>query len=122
MDYTNFQKYPLTILGIDESYNEELTAIEEVVIDEIAYSGDADDLVDVLPYFVFYKFCEDKKTIVSTKGEMSQVAEFSVPSQDAQIRAWNIGADQLFNICAEKTQSANSIYMCEINLSCGFIL
>lgn len=122
MDYTNFQTYPITVLGIDESYNDELTAIEQAVIDEIDYSGDADDLEALLPYFVFYKFCEDKETIVSTKGEMAQVAEFSVPSQATMIRAWNVGAVKLNALCIEKSTVANAVYRCRIDLACGFIL
>jgi hypothetical protein len=116
MDYTFFQQYPLNILGIDESYNDELKAIEQVVIDEIDYSGDADDIVPILPYFVFYRFCEDKQSIVSSKGEMSQVAEFSVLANAAMIRAWNMGARMLLDACTTNEQTASEIYQSKISM------
>lgn len=123
MDYTNFQTYPLNVLGIDESYNEELTAIEQAVIDEIGYTGDVADLELILPYFVFYKFCESKESDVTAQtGEMAKVAEFSVPSSKSMIRAWNFGATKLDNLCVANSQTVNSVYRCTIDLECGFIL
>ena len=110
MDYSNFQTYPINILGIDETYNDELNAIEQVVIDELDYSGDADDVVDLLPYFVFYFYCQDKVSIVSTKGEMRQTAEFSAPSVLMQVRAWNIGAKMLLDLCTANETTANENY------------
>lgn len=116
MDYINFQKYPIQILGINESYNEELTAIEEFVISEIDYSGDANDLLPVLPYFVFYKFNEDKESDTTTKGEMATVAEYSIRSFESQRRAWNIGAKMLKTLCTENSQTANEIYQSQISV------
>ena len=118
MDYTSFEEYPIRILGIDESYNEELTAIETLVKNEIGYAGDAGDVASVLPYFVFFKFLEDKETITNTKGESYQVAEFSFPSAAQQIRAWNIGVKMLNDICTEKVKTANKYYLSKINLLC----
>ena len=62
MDYNDFLTYPIRILGIDATYNSEIAEIEEFVNNEINYSGDEADLIPVLPYFVFYKFCEKKRS------------------------------------------------------------
>ena len=110
MDYTNFQKYPLQILGVNESYNEELTAIEELVVSEIDYSGNADDLLPLLPYFVFYKFNDKNKSTVTISGELAQVAEFTFQINRQMDVAWNIGAYRLTNLCTEKNQTANETY------------
>jgi len=123
MDYSNFQQYPLQILAIDESYNDELISIEQSIIDEIDYSGNADDIDTVLPYFVFYKFCENRNSSVSAQsGEMAKVAEFSVPSREAMNRAWNLGVKKLLTLITLNSTDANWRYKCEINLECGFIL
>ena len=110
MDYTKFENYPLTILGIDESYNEELKAIEEVVLNAISYSGVASDIVNILPYFVFYAFCEDKESDVTVKGESITSTLLTVPSMLKQIKVWNIGAEMLRLKCIEKGQTANENY------------
>lgn len=110
MDYSNFQQYPINILGIDETYNDELNAIEQAVIDELDYSGDADDIEEILPYFVFYFYCQDKVSMVSTKGEMYQTAEFSGMDVISQNRAWNIGAKKLLALCTENGKTANENY------------
>jgi hypothetical protein len=123
MEYTNFQIYPINVLGIDETYNDELNAIEQVVIDELDYTGDADDLELILPYFVFYKFCENKESDVTAQtGEMAKVAEFSVPSRNSMIRAWNVGVTKLNALCITNSQTVNAVYRCTIDLACGFIL
>ena len=116
MDYTTFEKYPINILGIDESYNDELIAIETLVKSEIEYSGEVSDIESVLPYFVFFKFCEDKSSQVTTKGESAQVSEMTVPSILSQVRAWNIGAKMLLDVCAEKSTSANLNYQSQREL------
>jgi hypothetical protein len=110
MEYTKFETYPLNISGINESYNEELTAIEGVVSNAISYSGDVADLVNILPYFVFYAFCEDKGSDVTTKGESITSALLTVPSLQKQIKAWNLGAELLRLKCIEKTATANKNY------------
>ena len=116
LTYNDFLKYPLHIVGIGLSYNDELTAIEELVVSEIDYSGDAEDIEDVVPYFVFYKFCEDKRSQVTTSGETHQVAEFTLPSFQSQIRAWNIGAKKLLETCTENETTANEVYQSEISM------
>jgi len=116
MDYSNFETYPIQIIGINESYNSELKAIEQVVVDEIGYSGEADDLIPILPYFVFFKFCENRASEVTTKGEMLQVAEFSMPSVLSQIRAWNIGAKLLDDLCTENETTASDNYRSQRNI------
>ena len=110
MDYTKFEDYPLSISGINESYDDELTAIEEVVSKAISYSGIASDIVDILPYFVFYAFCEIHETEVTTKGESITTALLTVPSMQTQLKVWNMGAEMLRLKCIEKIQTANENY------------
>lgn len=117
MNYTNFQKYPIQISNINESDNNEITAIEELVIKEIAYSGNADDIVDLLPYFVFFKFCEGRfSEVSSSEGEQQKVAEFTTPSMYSMIKAWNIGSAKLLTICTDNETTANEKYQSQIRL------
>jgi len=117
MNYENFNTYPLQILGIDESYDDELNAILEFVIDEIAYTGDVDDLSMLLPYFVFFRFCENKQSeVVANVGETMTVKEFTIPSQNKMIDVWNIGVNKLLLLCKNNTTSANWIYLTELNI------
>lgn len=96
MTYTTFQQYPLQIVGITSDYNAKITAIENFVIADLAYSGDAGDVVSILPYFVFWFFCQDAQTTVFVEtGENSQVKEFSTPEILKQVQMWNVGADKL---------------------------
>ena len=117
MKYTEFETYPLTILGIDESYDAELTAIENFVKADIAYTGDMLDLVPILPYFVFHAFCESRRSEVSaTNGEHTKVSEFTVPSYDSQKNAWNIGVKKLVALCILKGKTVNCDYLNEYSL------
>jgi hypothetical protein len=119
MNYTLFTKYPLQIKGVNQSNNEELIAIETHVKSEIDYTGNENDLEFVLPYFVFFKFCEVKRTeVTATNGEQSQVAEFTLPSTDHQVRVWNTAAKKLADLCAEKNAAANKHYLSKINFLC----
>lgn len=116
VSYLNFQTYPIQIIGINDSYNSEMKAIESVVKSEIDYSGDADDLDAIVPYFVFFKFCQNRSTQVATSGETMQTAEFTFASVQSQVRAWNIGVNMLIALCAEKVQTANENYQSQISL------
>ena len=117
MEHTAFNKYPIEIKGINQSYNEELTAIETQVKSEIGYTGQAADITSVLPYFVFFKFCENKRSeVTATNGEQTQIAEMTVPSVEAQIRVWNIAVEKLTAICEAKTATASKYYLSKINI------
>ena len=117
MDYTTFESYPIEISGINESYNNEIAAIELFVTTEIAYTGDNDDLVELLPYFVFFRFCEARQSVVDARsGESKSVTEFTEKAQYKQIRAWNIGVEKLNSLCLLNTTTANCIYRTEIGL------
>lgn len=114
MGYEQFNTYPIQILGINESYNDELTAIENEVIAEMGYSGNVADLSNVLPYFVFFKFCDYHSSQVSANGgENFQTQEYTTPSVVAQVRAWNIGVKMLASICAANGTTANEVYTSE---------
>lgn len=117
MEYTAFENYPLQILGIDESYNSELTVIEDFIKSDIAYSGVEDDIVPILPYFVFHNFCEKRRSqVTALNGENSHVAEFTLPSTDQQKNVWNIGVEKLNALCLSKTTTAKIDYRLEYSL------
>lgn len=117
MNYQDFLKYPLQIVGINEDYDNALDAIEELVKSEIEYSGDIEDIESVLPYFVYFKFCENRESEVSaTLGEHITVSETVGSSYAAMIRAWNLGVKKLNAICLEKTATANKYYTSKISL------
>ena len=111
MDYTNFLTYPLEILGIDETYNDYLNEIKAFVLSEIGYTGVVEDLTSVLPYFVFYYFCEDKSSeVFATVGETAKVKEFTTQNIYKKLNAWNFGVDKLKKICSEKGTKASDNY------------
>lgn len=117
MDYTNFLNYPLQILGIDESYDSELNAIESLVIFDIEYSGEVMDLEEILPYFVFFHFCENRKSEVSAMtGEQSKVAEFTVPAVVTAVNVWNVGVKKLNTLLLANEQTVNVLYTSKISL------
>lgn len=117
MTYEDFQSYPIQILGIDDTYDGELTAIETLVKEKIEYTGEVADIESVLPYFVFFKFCENAQTEVTAKnGESITTSEFTFPSYNSMIRAWNLGVDKLIAICTEKVQTASKYYTSKISV------
>ena len=116
VDYTTFQNYPIEIKGINESYNDELNLINDEVVKELNYSGDEDDLSDLLPYFIFYKFCENRQTEVTVSGESAQASELTYISDRSMVRAWNKGAKMLNDLCDANDKTADLIYLSERNL------
>jgi len=96
LTYTTFQTYPLEIAGITSEYNAKITAIENFVIEDLAYSGDAADVSAILKYFVFWFFCQSQVTTITAKtGETIQIQKTSIPALDMQIQNWNTGVDKL---------------------------
>ncbi len=117
MDYTTFENYPLQILGIDDSYNSELNAISSFLEGDIEYTGEVEDLENILPYFVFYKFCENRKSeITAASGEQSKTAEFSVATEVRQVKAWNYGVTKLNALLLANGETANEIYTSKITM------
>jgi hypothetical protein len=110
MDFTAFQQYPLQIINVSEDDNLELAAIELVVLEEIAYSGDATALESILPYFVYFKFCEDRLTKVTLDGESGSVNDQTKPSDLSMCRAWNKGAEKLAELCESNGATASLNY------------
>lgn len=108
--YENFTAYPIQILGLNESSNKKLQAIETFVKFDLNYSGDAVDLTNILPYFVFFAFCDDKTSSVTQDGETVAVSDLTKPSVHSQVRAWSIGAKMLDDICKEKETTCNENY------------
>lgn len=96
LTHTSFLSFPLQVVGITSDYNAKIQAIENFIISDMAYSGDASDLTAILPYFVFWYFCQDAATTVTPEsGENSQVKEFSTPEIVKQVKNWNTGAEKL---------------------------
>lgn len=96
LTYQNFLKYPIKISGIDSTYDSYIKDIEDFLIADLAYSGTASDLGNILPYFAFFLLCQDKNsTVDANAGESAQVKEFTETSTTKQIQAWNIGVDKL---------------------------
>lgn len=109
MDYSNFESYPIQIVGITSDYDDFIQEIADFILADMGYSGNASDLDSVLPYFVFYNFCQEQQsTVVAKTGESSQVKEFSNISLTKQINAWNIGVAKLTALCAEKSTTVGN--------------
>lgn len=105
LNYQSFLKYPIKINGIDSTYDSYIKDIEDFLIADLAYSGTASDLDDILPYFTFFLLCQDKNSTVDANvGESTQVKEFTEASTTKQIKAWNIGVDKL-RVILEITQN-----------------
>ena len=116
LTYTAFEKFPLQIVGIDADRNTKIAAIEEFVVADLAYSGTASDITSVLPYFIFWFFCQDRATTVSVEtGENLQLKEFTEPAIEKQINAWNLGVEKLAAICTEKSTTVKSKYLSKIS-------
>lgn len=116
MDFTTFKVYPIRISGLDENYNDELNAIEAAVIDEMSYSGAAEDVESLLPYFVFCKFCEARSTAVAAMtGESVSVRDGSMPSVYTQVQVWNLAVDKL-NAILSNGETASEKYTSKISL------
>lgn len=126
LTHAEFMSFPLQIAGIDDSqivmvdneettvylYDEKIGQIEDFVVEDLAYSGEASDVSDILPYFVFWYFCQDcQTTVFAETGENSQVKEFSTPEISKQIQAWNIGV--------KKMREVFSITDEALSLACG---
>ncbi len=112
MDYTAFLAEPIRILGIDESYNGDLTNLASIATLRMGYTGSADDVVSILPYFVFYLFCESKKSSVYAEtGEQKQLAEFTVEDIYKAKDAWNLGVSMLQSLCRSKGTKASREYL-----------
>lgn len=117
MDYRSFQSYPIQIVGISSDYNAKITSVENFVKSDMAYSGDEAGLESILPFFVFWFFCNDLQTTVMVEaGEAGQVKEFSFPDTVKQDRAWNIGVDKLIELVATTGASVNSKYLSKRSL------
>jgi hypothetical protein len=117
MDYTSFLNYPIQVIGIDESYNSELKHIEDLVIFDLEYTGDVADLDEILPYFVYFHFCENRRSEVSAMtGEQSKVSEFTVPSVANSISVWNIGVKKLNALILANSETVNELYTSPISL------
>ena len=111
MTYESFTAYPLEIQGITAASNEKITAISDYVLDKLEYSGDAADLDAILPYFVFFHFCEDLLTDVSARtGETAIIREESNYSTLKMVKSWNEGVYKLLALLEDKTEESSNLY------------
>lgn len=117
LTFTGFKSFPLQIVGITEDYNAKINEIETFVVSDLAYSGEVGEVNAVLPYFVFWFFCQDAQTtVVVETGENAQVQEFSYPEIFKQVQNWNIGVEKLQAICDEKGTTVNEKYLSKRSL------
>lgn len=116
LNYTAFQQFPLQIIGISSDYNAKITAIENFVVADLSYTGDAGDIEAILPYFVFWFFCQDEKSsVVVEVGENSQIKEFSFPEITKQVMAWDLAVEMLLVVCENNGTSAKAKYLKKCN-------
>ena len=118
LTFNNFKTYPIEIIGITADYNARITAIETFVLSDLEYSGEASDLNAILPYFVFWYFCQDRTTVVTAQtGENSQVQkEFSTPEIFKQVQAWNLGVKKLQTLIDANEETVNVYYLSKRSL------
>lgn len=109
LTHDDFMIYPLQIVGIDSSipgegegdediyiYDEKIQEIENFVVEDMSYSGEASDVSAILPYFVYWFFLQNETSMsVVNAGENYQVKEFTEPSILKQVKNWNTGVDKL---------------------------
>lgn len=117
LTYESFTAYPLEIKGITAESDEHIVAISDYVLEKLEYTGDAADLDALLPYFVYFHFCEDLLTDVSVRtGETSIIREESNFSTFKMCKMWNEGVTKLLALLAlevdgvASTETANEEY------------
>ena len=57
--YSDFDTYPILIIGLTEENNTELAAMEVVATEMLDYSGDVVDVADIIKYLVFILFWQE---------------------------------------------------------------
>lgn len=130
LTHDDFMIYPLQIVGIDSSipgegegdedtyiYDEKIQEIENFVVEDMSYSGEASDVSAILPYFVYWFFLQNETSMsVVNAGENYQVKEFTEPSILKQVKNWNTGVDKLrvlFGITDESLDALTCMRMSE---------
>lgn len=106
--YSDFNTYPILIIGLTEENNTELAAMEEVATKMLDYSGDVVDVADVIKYLVFLLFWQNRRsTMTESTGETLQVKEHSDFSSIKKNTVLYLAEKKLKEICAEKGTTAN---------------
>jgi hypothetical protein len=117
LTFNDFETYPIEIIGITAYYNARIAAIETFVLSDLEYSGESSDLSTILPYFVFWYFCQDATTTVFVEtGENSQVKEFTQPEIFKQVQAWNLGVKRLQTLIDANEETVNEYYLSKRSL------
>jgi len=106
--YSDFNTYPILIIGLTEENNTELAAMEVVATEMLDYSGDVVDVADIIKYLVFILFWQNRRsTMTESTGETLQVKEHSDFSSVKKNTVIYLAEKKLKEICAEKGTTAN---------------
>ena len=74
----DFKLYPTEIIGINSDYDLELQAMELTAVEMLEYSGDVEDIKEVIIGLVFVLFWNARSSkIVAEVGETATVKEFT---------------------------------------------
>ena len=106
--YSDFNTYPILIVGLTEDNNTELAAMEVVATEMLDYSGDVVDVADIIKYLVFILFWQNRRSMMTENaGETLQVKEYSDFSSVKKNTVIYLAEKKLKKICAEKGETAN---------------
>ena len=106
--HADFKLYPTEIIGINSDYDLELQAMELSAIEMLEYSGDVEDIAEVIILLVFILFWNARRSeFVSMVGETKTIKEFTEASSVQKNTVLFIAEKKLKAICAEKGKTAN---------------
>jgi hypothetical protein len=106
--YSDFTTYPTKILGIDETSDTDLQAMELVAIDMLDYSGAVADITEVIKLLVFVLFCSGNKSFVSVdNGENRDVDSVREPMTAQKNTAMFLAEKKLKAICSANGTTAD---------------
>lgn len=109
--FDTFQKYPIIILGVKETDNQQLTDMEEQVINKIAYTGEQVDIQDVINFFVYCEFVKFRSSSTSVQnGERFYTVENTTETKRNWLYVWNLACDNLQRIATDAGETFNCEY------------
>lgn len=107
--FADFKTYPINIIGIDADFNSDLQSMEAVATDLLAYSGDVDDVSEVIKYVVYLLFWQSRRSAFDAQtGEQKTVKEFTEFSSVQKNTVLYIAENKLASICNENGTTANA--------------
>ena len=106
--YSDFNLYPIEIIGLTADYNGELQAMEDIATELLSYSGDAEEVAVVVKYLVYILFWSARRSMVENNtGETKAVQEFSEPSSVQKNTVLYLAEKKLLSICQENNTTAD---------------